>query len=193
MAWVLVCSISTLSHELDLIWAPSAYWNGKNTQRTQSQIPLVDSQNDESQFSSQPEPRTKSKSRPPPDSNDEELPAPVLKARKPPSRARSAAPSKKATTGAKNKTAAKAAALFIQSDDEEEPHEFTPPSRMVDHTSDVEETLRSSVEVKPQAPSGRQSTRTAKTPAKAKKILVVEDDSDDDAVFQGFRAKKGGR
>lgn len=197
MAWALVCLTLNPFHALDLIWAPSAYWNGKNTQRTQTQIPLVDSQNDESQFNSQPPPRTKSKSRPPPDSNDEELPVPVLKTRKPPSRARSAAPSKKATTTTKNKTSAKAAALFIQSDDDvEELHEFTPPpSQVVDQTFDAEETLQSSAEVKPQAPPGRRSTRTAKakTSANAKKTLVVEDDSDDDAVFQGFRAKKGGR
>ena len=192
MAWAPVCLKFAPFHALDLNRAFSAYWSGKNTQRTQTQVPLVDSQNDESQFNSQPPLRTKSKSRPPSDSNDEELPAPVLKTRKPPSR--SAAPSKKATATTKNKTSGKAAALFIQSDDDaEEPHEFTPPppSQVVDF--DAEETLQSSAEVKP--PPGRRSTRTAKakTPAKAKKTLVVEDDFDDDAVFQGFGAKKGGR
>lgn len=193
MAWALVCLIYIPFHALDLTWAPSAYWSGKNTQRTQTQVPLVDSQNDESQFNTQPL-RAKSKSRPP-DSNDEELPAPVLKTRKPPSR--STAPSKKAMTTTKNKTPANAAALFIQSDDDaEEPHEFTPPpprSQVVDHASDAEETLHSSAEVKP--PPGRRSTRTAKAKpsSKAKKTLVVEDDSGDDAVFQGFGAKKGGR
>ena len=192
MAWAPVCLTLTQFRALDLTWPPSAYWNGKNTQRTQ--IPLVDSQIDESQFNSQPplDRRTKSKSRPPPEFNDEELPAPVMKTRKLPSRAPSAAPSKKAPT-TKNNTSAKTAALFIQSDDDDDkPHEFTPPpSKVVDHTSDAEETLQSNVGVKP-AP-GRRSTRTAKTSAKAKKTLVVEDESDDDAVFRGFRGKNGGR
>jgi len=75
--------------------------------------------------------------------------------------------------------------LFIDSDDEGNRGE----DNIMDLTGDrvdEEQTLQSSFETIQTV--GRRSTRSRK-PA----VIIVDDDSDDDAVFKGFKGQKKGR
>ena len=81
----------------------------------------------------------------------------------------------------------KKTALFIDSDDEENHGEdnvmdVDPSGNGVDD----EQTLQSSFETRQTV--GRRSTRSRKPAA-----IIVDDDSDDDAVFKGFKGQKRGR
>ena len=78
--------------------------------------------------------------------------------------------------------------LFIDSDDEE--NHVEDKLMDVDPTGnevDEEQTLQSSFETR-QTTVGRRSTR-ARKPA----VIIADDDSDDDAVFKGFKGQKKGR
>lgn len=109
------------------------------------------------------------------DTDEEEI---VPKKRsKPPSRAESAGASKRMSS--RTKPAPKAKPLFLDSDDDVDDENLPTAVEVVD----VEETLRSSASTN--APAVRKNLR-------AKKVVptVVDDDSDDDAVFKGFKGAK---
>lgn len=89
----------------------------------------------------------------------------------------------------KTKKATKANPLFLSSDEEPEVAEVSPPAGPHD-----ESTLESNPGGRRKPASGRKTRATA-TVAKStatrqkKQPILVEDDSDDDAVFRGFKGK----
>ncbi|KDR66168.1 hypothetical protein GALMADRAFT_232674 [Galerina marginata CBS 339.88] len=173
----------------------ASYWKGGHSQ-TQTQQTFMESQTE----SQAPAPSQRQGSRKPRTQtlrdSDEDEPAVVPRSRKPPSKSETKAPATKRSTG-KSKASAKANALFLEDDEDDDddiqeiigvdgPNE--PPRTRTQ--GDEEQTLQSSAETK--APVGRRPTRTTKAPKKPAPI-IVDDDSDDGAVFKGFKGRKGGR
>ncbi|KAG5646780.1 hypothetical protein DXG03_002156 [Asterophora parasitica] len=105
--------------------------------------------------------------------------APARAASRASSRARSDVPSKRASTS--TKASAKSQALFIQdSDDQDEMQVINRDNQSIAIGSDEDQTLRST------RPETQRTTRAAsKKPA----AILVDDDSDDGAVFKGFKGK----
>ena len=100
---------------------------------------------------------------------------------KPPSRSGSVLLQKSVRTGKVTKKP-----LFLDSDNEENHNEDKP---MDGEGVDGEETLQSSFETR-QTVTGRSKRETkSRKPAP----IIVDDDSDDDAVFKGFKGQKKGR
>jgi hypothetical protein len=99
----------------------------------------------------------------------------------PPKRASRDKPLPPKRTAGRAEKVTKKKPLFIDSDDEED--------NIMDLTgngADEEQTLQSSFETRQTV--GRRSTRS-RNPA----VIIVDDDSDDDAVFKGFKGQKKGR
>jgi len=125
---------------------------------------------------------------------DEEIPPPAPKVKsKPPSRAGSAIPPKRASS--RSKRPAKSKALFLDSDDDVKDVVVEEESHVMDLTlqeEDEDQTLRSSAGSKPPARSAAPSRKATRQPARGKKAMpvIVDDDSDDGAVFKGFRGNK---
>lgn len=140
--------------------------------------------------STQPKGRKRAATKPLFDSDDGDAVAPRVRASRdnPASRFGSVLPQKGSVARAENVTKKKP--LFLDSDDEEN-HDKV--DRMdVDPTGegvDEEQTLQSSFETGPTV--GRRSTRETKSRKPAP--IIVDDDSDDDAVFKGFKGQKKGR
>ena len=108
----------------------------------------------------------------------------------PPMRARSKHPSRLDSVLWQKSRVTNKKPLFLDSDNEKNFDEANPMG--VDPTGegvDEEQTLQSSFESRQTA--GRRSTRQAKSRKPAP--IIVDDDSDDDAVFKGFRGQKKGR
>lgn len=125
--------------------------------------------------------------------SDEEIPPPAPKVKtKPPSRAGSALPPKRASS--RSKEPAKAKALFLDSDDdikevvEEESHVMD----LTLQEDDEDQTLRSSAGTKSSARSAPPSRKATRQLARGRKAMpvIVDDDSDDGVVFKGFRGNK---
>jgi len=111
------------------------------------------------------------------DSDEEEVP---LKGKfKASSRASSAVPLKRAST--RSKAPFKSAPLFLESD-EDERQVADDDNEAVPEDSDEEQTLRST--------RTKGTQRTARAPVKKPAPILVDDDSDDGAVFKGFKGKQ---
>lgn len=120
------------------------------------------------------------------DSDDDGVVPPArVSGDKPPSRLGSVQPHRR--TAAQAEKVTKKKALFLDSDDEEKdnPMDIDPTGNEVDE----ERTLPSSFETRRTVE--RRSTRETKSRKPAP--IIVDDDSDDDAVFKGFKGQKRGR
>ncbi|KAF8804211.1 proline-rich protein [Phlegmacium glaucopus] len=150
-----------------------------NTSQMDSQI----------QTSTQPKGRKRTATKPLSESDDDSAIAPVCASRdNPPSRFGSVLPQKR--TAARAGKVMKKKPLFLDSDDEGKHDEDN--TMDVDPTGggvDEEQTLQSSFETSQTV--NRRSTRETKSRKPAP--IVVDDDSDDDAVFKGFKGQKKGR
>ncbi|KAH0580358.1 hypothetical protein H2248_001859 [Termitomyces sp. 'cryptogamus'] len=117
------------------------------------------------------------------DDSDEDI-APIRRGKsKVSSRATSAVPPKR--TSARSKAPAKSQPLFLEEDEDEDGVQASNNGGDVPDDSDDEQTLRST-----------RTRSTQKPPAKAKAStrkavpILVDDDSDDGAVFKGFKGKR---
>ncbi|KAF8152303.1 hypothetical protein B0H34DRAFT_724643 [Crassisporium funariophilum] len=169
----------------------SSYWRNGNSQSHTQPQGMVGGSQMQSQVKSEP-PQTNAKNRlsqPVNELDDEDVAAPARSLRsKPSSRSASALPPTRTT--ARGKSSAKAKALFLDSDDDiKEAGDDGMDEDLVGMGLDEEQTLRSSAEVK--ATTGRRTTRTTKPKKPAP--TIVDDDSDDEAVFKGFQGRKKGR
>lgn len=166
-----------------------AYWKSANSQSRSQNDPGANQKRSQSRSPSPIQIPQRAKSRAiSVDDFDEEAPAPH--------RGRSKAPSSVGSTMAQKRTSTRgkkvpetAEALFLDSDDDDikikEDQEDPEINALAG--DDEDGTLRSSGGTKSQAPA-RRPTRGKKA-----QVLVVDDDSDDDAVFKGFSGKKKGR
>ncbi|KAG6917214.1 hypothetical protein DXG01_003419 [Tephrocybe rancida] len=119
------------------------------------------------------------------DDSDEEI-APIRKAKsKASSRANSTAQTKRTAT--RSKPPAKSQQLFLDDDDDDDDDDviqsFTSADNEVPEDSDEEQTLRSTRTS--MRNTQKPPTRAARKPAP----ILVDDDSDDGAVFKGFKGK----
>lgn len=164
---------------------PSAHRRGdklQNQLRSQNLLDDVDQTN--LQTLTQPKGRKKVAPRPLSESDDDNAVPPMRASReKPPSRLGSVQPQKE-------RAVTKKKPLFLDSDDEA--NHNGDKSMDIDRTGDgfdEEQTLQSSYETSQTV--GRRSMRETKSRKPAP--IIVDDDSDDDAVFKGFKGQKRGR
>lgn len=178
-----------------------AYWKGGHSQmQSQTQNRAIESQDSQVDEEIRPPPRQRkgrAKAVPESDDEDAQAPPPMRRAssRKPSSRVGSVAPSTASKGKAKAKPKADPNALFLDSDDDiQEVHEVEDISAFAD-TRDEEETLKSTPEERRRGTGSRPTKATSKAATKPKKAapIIVDDDSDDGAVFKGFKGKRGGR
>jgi len=140
--------------------------------------------NSQIQTLTQPKDKKRAVTKPLSESDDDSVPARASRD-KPPSRFGSVL--RRNGTAVRAEKVTKKRPLFLDSDDEEN-HEVN--AMDIDPTCDEEEqTLQSSLETRQTVK--RQSTRVRKSGKPAP--IVVDDDSDDDAVFKGFKGQKKGR
>ena len=129
----------------------------------------------ESQIQTQPKGGKKAASKPLSESDD------VRARNKPPSRFGSVVRQEK-TTAVRAEKVTRENALFLDSD--EENHEVNTID--IDEGVDEEQTLQSSFETRQTV--GRRSMRETKCRKPA--AIIADDDSDDDAVFKGFKGRR---
>ncbi|RDB24208.1 Nibrin [Hypsizygus marmoreus] len=166
----------------------AAYWKGGNSQR-QSQGDFASTQHAvqvKSEAQTQKFAKAKSQAAVVNDSDSDESEIVPRKGRaKPASSAGSAVPTKR--TSRSTKSSAKSQPLFVDSD--EENSDVRMQNDDIPEDSDEEQTLRSTA---PTNTRSRGTQRTTRAPTRAKKAapILVDDDSDDGAVFKGFKAKQ---
>ncbi|KAF5378152.1 hypothetical protein D9615_007618 [Tricholomella constricta] len=116
------------------------------------------------------------------DSDDEEVVVVPRKGRaKAPSRSGSAVPTKRAST--RSKASTKSQPLFMDSDeDDDEIQHINEDNESAPVDSDDDQTLRST--------RTRGTQRTTRATSKKPAPILVDDDSDDGAVFKGFKGKQ---
>lgn len=188
MGWGRVCHIWLVQfHLFDFL--PSAHRKGDQPRgQLQSENLPDDASLTDLQMLTQSNGRKKATTAILPESDDDDAVPPIRASRARPPRSGSVQAQKR--TAARAEKATKKNTLFFDSDDEENHDE----NNLMDVDSkgdgvDDEQTLQSSFETRQTV--GRRSTRETRSRKPAP--IIVDDDSDDDAVFKGFRGQKKGR